>query len=315
MRLSKTLIPTLKEAPAEAEIPSHILMVRGGYLRKVAAGVYSFLPLGWRVIQKTFQDPDSDPERGPGRGRNPVSYPDGTRRLPAQGGRRRVLVLAARLAGHPEDIPHHPRGNEPGGRAGGLPAGGHSRRAVARVGALGPVRRAAPALQGPQGRGLRHRPDARRSHRRSGARRRAQLPAAAAQPVPDPVQVSRRAARAGGPHARPRVHHEGRLFVPRHRRRREARVPEHVRRVHAHLPALRVGVPRGRGRHRRHRRLAFARVPGADRNRRGRPAGLRPLRLRGQRRGGQVAPAGGRDAVGRRPWRRWRRRASAPSRR
>jgi len=52
MRLSRTLIPTLKEAPAEAEIPSHILMVRGGYLRKVAAGVYSFLPLGWRVIRK-----------------------------------------------------------------------------------------------------------------------------------------------------------------------------------------------------------------------------------------------------------------------
>jgi prolyl-tRNA synthetase len=52
MRLSQSLIPTLKEAPAEAEIPSHILMVRGGYLRKVAAGVYSFLPLGWRVIQK-----------------------------------------------------------------------------------------------------------------------------------------------------------------------------------------------------------------------------------------------------------------------
>ncbi len=52
MRLSKALVPTLKEAPAEAEVPSHILMVRGGYLRKVAAGVYSFLPLGWRVIQK-----------------------------------------------------------------------------------------------------------------------------------------------------------------------------------------------------------------------------------------------------------------------
>jgi prolyl-tRNA synthetase len=52
MRLSKAHIPTLKEAPAEAEIPSHILMVRGGYLRKVAAGVYSFLPIGWRVIQK-----------------------------------------------------------------------------------------------------------------------------------------------------------------------------------------------------------------------------------------------------------------------
>jgi prolyl-tRNA synthetase len=52
MRVSKTLIPTLKEAPSEAEVPSHIFMVRGGYLRKVAAGIYSFLPLGWRVVKK-----------------------------------------------------------------------------------------------------------------------------------------------------------------------------------------------------------------------------------------------------------------------
>src|SRR6478736_3516090 len=52
MRLSRTLVPTLKEAPSEAEVPSHIFMVRGGYLRKVAAGVYSFLPLGFRVLQK-----------------------------------------------------------------------------------------------------------------------------------------------------------------------------------------------------------------------------------------------------------------------
>jgi prolyl-tRNA synthetase len=52
MRMSQTLIPTLKEAPAEAEVPSHVFMVRGGYLRKVAAGIYSFLPLGWRVVMK-----------------------------------------------------------------------------------------------------------------------------------------------------------------------------------------------------------------------------------------------------------------------
>ena len=52
MRQSQTLIPTLKEAPSEAEVPSHIFMVRGGYLRKVAAGIYSFLPLGWRVVKK-----------------------------------------------------------------------------------------------------------------------------------------------------------------------------------------------------------------------------------------------------------------------
>ncbi len=52
MRLSKTLVPTLKEAPSDAEVPSHALMVRGGYLRKVAAGIYSFLPIGWRVVTK-----------------------------------------------------------------------------------------------------------------------------------------------------------------------------------------------------------------------------------------------------------------------
>jgi len=52
MRMSQTLIPTLKEAPSEAEVPSHVFMVRGGYLRKVAAGIYSFLPLGWKVVQK-----------------------------------------------------------------------------------------------------------------------------------------------------------------------------------------------------------------------------------------------------------------------
>jgi prolyl-tRNA synthetase len=52
MRMSQSLIPTLKEAPAEAEVPSHVFMVRGGYLRKVAAGIYSFLPLGWRVVKK-----------------------------------------------------------------------------------------------------------------------------------------------------------------------------------------------------------------------------------------------------------------------
>jgi prolyl-tRNA synthetase len=51
-RLSKLLVPTLKEAPAEAEAASHILMLRGGYLRKVGPGIFSLLPLGWRVVQK-----------------------------------------------------------------------------------------------------------------------------------------------------------------------------------------------------------------------------------------------------------------------
>lgn len=52
MRYSQMLIPTLREAPADAEVTSHQLMLRSGMIRKLAAGVYSYLPLGFRVIQK-----------------------------------------------------------------------------------------------------------------------------------------------------------------------------------------------------------------------------------------------------------------------
>jgi len=49
---SRTLIPTAKDAPADAEAPSHRLLVRGGYIRRLAAGVYDYLPLGHRVLRK-----------------------------------------------------------------------------------------------------------------------------------------------------------------------------------------------------------------------------------------------------------------------
>ena len=52
MRYSHLMLPTLKEDPAEAEVISHKLMYRAGMIRKLAAGIYSFLPLGLRVIQK-----------------------------------------------------------------------------------------------------------------------------------------------------------------------------------------------------------------------------------------------------------------------
>jgi len=55
MRYSKAFIPTLRQAPAEAQAISHQLMVRAGLVRQLAAGVYSFLPLGWRVMQKVMQ--------------------------------------------------------------------------------------------------------------------------------------------------------------------------------------------------------------------------------------------------------------------
>ena len=55
MKTSQLLIPTLREAPAEAETVSHRLMLRAGLIRKVASGIYTYLPLGLRVIRKVEQ--------------------------------------------------------------------------------------------------------------------------------------------------------------------------------------------------------------------------------------------------------------------
>ncbi|UCD52320.1 MAG: proline--tRNA ligase, partial [Phycisphaerales bacterium] len=55
MRYSQMLIPTVKEVPADAEIPSHQLMIRAGLIRKVASGTYTYLPLGWRTLRKIIE--------------------------------------------------------------------------------------------------------------------------------------------------------------------------------------------------------------------------------------------------------------------
>ena len=52
MKASKMIIPTLKEAPSEAIIPSHILMLRAGLIKKLVSGVYNFLPMGLRTLRK-----------------------------------------------------------------------------------------------------------------------------------------------------------------------------------------------------------------------------------------------------------------------
>ncbi|MCL5027519.1 MAG: proline--tRNA ligase [Bacteroidetes bacterium] len=52
MRLSKSFVPTLKEVPNDAVVKSHILMLRAGMVRMLSAGIYSFLPVGYRVIRK-----------------------------------------------------------------------------------------------------------------------------------------------------------------------------------------------------------------------------------------------------------------------
>ena len=55
MRASKYLIATLKETPADAEIISHQLMLRAGMIRSLASGLYTWLPLGLRVLHKVTQ--------------------------------------------------------------------------------------------------------------------------------------------------------------------------------------------------------------------------------------------------------------------
>lgn len=55
MRMSKYYAPTLKEVPNDAEIKSHELLIRGGFIRKTASGVYTYLPLGFKVLKKIEQ--------------------------------------------------------------------------------------------------------------------------------------------------------------------------------------------------------------------------------------------------------------------
>jgi prolyl-tRNA synthetase len=54
-RASQLFLPTLREPPADAEAASHKLLLRGGFIRQVGAGLWTFLPLGWRVHQKVVQ--------------------------------------------------------------------------------------------------------------------------------------------------------------------------------------------------------------------------------------------------------------------
>lgn len=55
MRQSKVFIPTLKEVPNDATVPSHVLMLRTGMMRPLGAGIYSYLPLGYRVAKKVME--------------------------------------------------------------------------------------------------------------------------------------------------------------------------------------------------------------------------------------------------------------------
>ena len=55
MRTTQLYAPTLRQTPAEAEVVSHQLMLRAGMIRKVAGGIYTYLPLAWRILKKIEQ--------------------------------------------------------------------------------------------------------------------------------------------------------------------------------------------------------------------------------------------------------------------
>ncbi len=146
------------------------------------------------------------------------------------------------------------------------------------------LRPRAAALQGSQGRRLLPRSHARGDHHRHRAQDREELQAAADQPLPDPDEVPRRNQAPVRLDARPRVHHEGRLFLPRGRCRRGPRILADVRGLQADLHAPRRQVPARRGRQRRHRRQLHPRVPRAGGQRRRRDPQLQRVRVHVERR-------------------------------
>ena len=52
MRVSRLMLVTLRESPADAEIASHQLLLRGGFIRRIGSGIYAYLPMMWKVLQR-----------------------------------------------------------------------------------------------------------------------------------------------------------------------------------------------------------------------------------------------------------------------
>ena len=88
MRMSELFLRTLRDDPADAELDSHRLLVRGGYIRRVASGVYSWLPLGNRVLRKVEQIVREEMDAAGRPGDGPADHP-AARALGAQRPRRR----------------------------------------------------------------------------------------------------------------------------------------------------------------------------------------------------------------------------------
>ena len=117
MKQSEYFIPTLKEVPSDAVIPSHQLMLRAGLVRQLAAGVFSWLPLGYRVLKKIMDIIREEMDAIGGQefllpALNPIDIWEQTNRVEAMGDvmfhikNRDGLVLAPT---HEEIITYHAR--------------------------------------------------------------------------------------------------------------------------------------------------------------------------------------------------------------
>ena len=171
MRWTHTLIPTLREAPADAEIVSHKLLLRAGLIRKLAGGVYTFLPLGLRALRKVEQIVREEMDRA---------------------GAIEVLMPALQ----PPEIWEQ------------------SGRAETASNVLFKVKDSS-------GRAVVFESHRRGSHHHARGERNQFLPPVAEEFLPDQREVPRRNPPALRIDAREGIHHEGRLFVRHHGRRRD----------------------------------------------------------------------------------------------
>jgi Prolyl-tRNA synthetase len=75
LKASELFFPTLREVPAEAEVVSHQLLLRAGFIRKASGGVYSYLPLAQRVLKKIMQIVREEMDRAGGPGIDAADHP------------------------------------------------------------------------------------------------------------------------------------------------------------------------------------------------------------------------------------------------
>ena len=241
-RMSELFLRTLRDDPADAEVPSHKLLIRAGYIRPIGPGLYSWLPLGLRVLRKI--------ETGRPR-RNECHW------------RTRDSVSRAAAQGAV-------RGDQPLDRV--------RRR---RLPASGPAQERLPAG-----------PDPRRAVHADGQGGVQQLQGFPVAVVPDPDEVPRRGPAARRHPARPRVPHEGLVFVRRRRRGAGGRLPAAPRRIPADLRHARCPLRHRLRGVRGHGRQRVGGIPGRKRNRRGHLRAVPGIGICRQRRGGGHRRAG-----------------------